>query len=432
MLLGLSFKNGAFNASFQPRTPRTRGLAQYTYTRAAFSSPAPTAARPSLPKVSTPYAFSSPLRGPSCLPTASRPPTGITPSPMLSGRYSVSRGSTQTVSRAPRHLDPYREHVKKITAPIDMSMTYGSIRPTQPVLAQRSSRFSQLDTRRSPSPQTKPLKRRNDAYDSASSPDAAWSTLPTSKKSRKKTAEPGNKSTAKFRLPIASGILQSDPSMKRRTISYLPPAPTKASSQAQSTSKAKSDKLTVGWKVTRITPSQLREELHRDLEPSRAPISRTSGTNSARRDEKSPRAEHDSRWDARAARNYPSPPRCNSSPPQNPFIRSPHQDNTAQLPPSMHSLSESASSIIPCNMPPRQMVSGRNSLPSPPRSDPPSALQGDICASNDDVPDGRDRVHLPFNSELLEDRYVKMRRNISSVCLCYTLCMSILPVKPLT
>lgn len=257
-------------------------------------------------------------------------------------------------------------------------------------------------------------KCKREVYNALDSPDSSWSSLPVSKKIGKPKAKSwGKLTTAKFRLPITSStILRPQPEEKRRRIAYLPPAPAKHHSEAHSPSCSTADESSTAWKVTRVTSNQLQNKYKNNFDRSRAPMSRAEMRDKLQHDEGQSRVRSDSRWIAQPARHYPSPPRCDSSPPQKPLSRSPNH-TSVQLPLITHNMSKSASTYTPALKP--VYTSTRHSLPSPPRSDSPSALHGDICGRTDGPDTGRSFIHVPFDPEMLENRYVRMRRQIAEV-----------------
>lgn len=367
------------------------------------------------------FAFSSPIRALSRVPTerfqvkqrvrhdsSSRPGRGLlaeTEAPLATFRSPVhrlnandnaklsSRLKTPSVSQA-----QYTKSAHRIAAPSP---------PEDP----RTIHVAQIEISPAPTPDTTNQRNKRDAYDLLSPPDAEWSTLSTNKKDDRRIHQRGDTTTAKFRLPITSTRHHSQPEAKRRRIAYLPPAPAADISQLQSPNSP-INKSATAWKVTRIMPSDIQQKYKYDTDSRGMPMSRKEAADKLQHNYGHPWTRPD-RWISQAARNYPSPPRCSSPPAQKLLLRSPDHHDVVELPPTSHYTSKSASSNTP-NCPPIHNISTRHSLPSPPRSDSPSALQSDKYDSSD-RPDGSGFVHLPFDSEMLEDRYVKMRRKITEV-----------------
>lgn len=353
-------------------------------------------------------AFSSPIRSPPIYPA-------------VRSRTTQPSNSLNFAGPQRRALPlPYRPPVSQPAGPseaLDMSPKAGHLDPqyTESTAAQHANRIDAVAANSPGSSCHVTRSARNgargDAYEGLASPDAEWSTISSRKGTRKKSGRWVAATSTKFRLPITcSPTTRLEPDSKRRRISYIPPAPAKETSLPSS---ATGNRPSAIWKVTRIKPNQLQEKLNRDVDSCGAPVPRAEAQDKLQHEKRYSRTNRDGRL--QAARNYPSSPRCNSSPPQKPLFRSPNLHIPAQLLPVMSSTSKSASSYIP-GPPPSLDVLTRHSLPSPPRSDSPSVLQSGMCGGSD-RPGGGGSIQLPFNSEMLADRYVKIRRKITEVWL---------------
>lgn len=240
-----------------------------------------------------------------------------------------------------------------------------------------------------------------DPYDLLSSPEANWSTLPAKKKanSSKRPGQSSNATSAKFRLPLAtSTVAAAEPEAKRRRVSYLPPPPPPPQKFAyrKTPSTDADNKEPTSWKVTKVLPGQIPDNLARE---GRSAASLTLRARPSQ--QHGPSVNQVTRHSMnQMGRAYPSPPHRRSSPP------------SESLPPMSPAL---ATQILPMvfespgsasiGASSRHMRS-RNSLPSPPRSDSPSDLSSDIGQ----------QVRLPFSTRTLEDRYPKMRKAVAEVC----------------
>ena len=278
-------------------------------------------------------------------------------------------------------------------------------------------------------PQSAQARKKRDADQAFSSPDADWSTLPTKAKTgARRNAITSDRTTDRFRLPITSQKLNTmdQGAPKRSRVSYLPPPRAPVKSADQPSENASSSDTSTGtkmqatqWKVTRIVPSHLGQALIKDAmhTPDRTHNSALprSPPRSLRK-MTSPEHVRTSATVSRAtARLYPSPPRFSSSPGQDEhLIRSTHQQDAIALRPGPGAgqvQSKPAFTLHPSPRPARTNLhfATRNSLPSPPRSDSPPAIQGDSGGSpsrgcDDDV--------IRVSLESLERRYEKTRRDV--------------------
>ncbi|KAI0340339.1 hypothetical protein BDW22DRAFT_1421709 [Trametopsis cervina] len=219
-----------------------------------------------------------------------------------------------------------------------------------------------------------------DVYDSPSSPDAAWSTLPPAQREKRKPHR-SEQNSGKFRLPIAS-ITRDEATQdsKRRRVSYLPPAPAKTLSHRRLSYETDNP---LAWKVVRNTSRHFPKSLMREVPSNERPMKVQN---------------------SREVHVY-SPKHRGS-----PFkVHRALSSRGSYLQRTEHADINSASTDTPDRRPrgPR-VIPAQNRLLSSPRSDSLSDLQGDNCEYPDDS-----FTHIPFDSEMLEDRYIKMRKTVA-------------------
>ncbi|KAI0694110.1 hypothetical protein BC835DRAFT_1031181 [Cytidiella melzeri] len=331
-------------------------------------------------------AFSSPLLAPSRHATKSRFSSRIPPLNTMLRHAEASPPPDPTFSPGISHTVP------RISPRQRTSLCSPNVDPTSPF-----STVVHLFARQRPPP----IQR--DPYDTPSSPDTSWSTLPTSKKRGTKPSQWGKTTTVNFRLPLATAAkAQPEPDAKRRRISYLPPPRTQDRTRRRPSQEAISD-IPAVWKVTRVLPSQIPERFMREARPAdqststytakHCSPSQTTGGLSSTRDR---------------IHGYPSPPHRGSSPSPTPFFEN-RQVSAAQGLSDTDSPSKATSARTDSYR--SQLVPARNSLPSPPRSDPPS----DSHSGDSEDPCGMGQLSIPFDSGELEDRYPKMRMAVAEV-----------------
>lgn len=341
-------------------------------------------------------------------------------------RRLSSPQASQIIGRATLYNTPGPDRLVKDADPFDRPMPSTSSEPLRKIVAENDP--PSLFSHHAPEPQIVHIRKKRDAYQAFSSPDADWSTLQTkTKPSARNRTTASDKTTDRFRLPIASQRLNTmdQGAPKRSRASYLPPprAPAKSADLPgdivrSSDDSAASKTGVTRWKVTRILPSQLgpafpKKAMHTSdrTHIPRLPRSPPRST----RQMTSPEHGRTVATISRAtARLYPSPPRFSSSPGQDEHLIR-FTDQQAAIAPrpgpgagQMHA--KPAFTLHPSPRPAHTNLhfATRNSLPSPPRSDSPPAIQGD----SESPGGGCDGDVIRVSLDSMERRYAKTRRDV--------------------